>query len=102
MTWEAVEKALPDAKAIAFDECHKIYLAMDDEAVARFREYEYPKVLEVTDTADALDTLHEWFEDSCGLRFISAVATDVEDPNRGFTGLIEQFKLDDEEDEDVS
>ena len=29
--WTRVLKALPDTKLIAFDGCHKIYLALDEE-----------------------------------------------------------------------
>lgn len=115
MTWAAVKKALPQAKALAWDGCHKIYLALDDEQVALFRSYGYGvdndgSVLILRDEASPLftdpatpgmnvekatnetllATLHEWFADSCGLRFIEGVATDHEDPNAGFTRLIAQ------------
>ena len=32
----------------------------------------------------------EWYENSCGLRFISAVHTNHADPNAGFIDLIGQ------------
>jgi hypothetical protein len=39
-----------------------------------------------------LDKVKEWYENSCSLRFVSAVETVEEgkDPNEGFTDLIEQ------------
>jgi hypothetical protein len=37
-----------------------------------------------------LATLQEWYEDSCGLRFIEAVSTNHENPNAGFETLIGQ------------
>ena len=45
---------------------------------------------------EALELLRDWYDESCGLRFISAVKTVDGDPNDGFTDLIPQF---DEEDE---
>jgi len=44
----------------------------------------------VTDPDKSLETVQGWFEQSCGLRFISAVRSVEGDPNKGFTGLIEQ------------
>lgn len=69
--WKRVEDALPNAKAIAWDTCHKTSLA----------------------------TLQEWFADSCALRFITAVHSvpEGEDPNEGFTDLIAQFEMDEDE-----
>jgi hypothetical protein len=37
-----------------------------------------------------LATLEKWYEDSCPLKFISAVETNEADPNEGFTSLIPQ------------
>lgn len=90
------------AKAIAFDTCHKIYVLMDDEQVALMREYEY----EMLFTSDELtpsqmsDKVAEWFENSCSLRFISAVSTNHLDPNEGFIHIVEQFEGQEDEDED--
>ena len=95
-TWERVRIALHTAKGIAWDECHKIYVLMDDEQVQKMREYEYDPLLPVTDPDKALETLREWYEDSCSLRFISAVKTVEGDPNEGFMDLIAQFEGDEE------
>jgi hypothetical protein len=90
------------AKAIAFDTCHKIYVLMDDEQVALMREYEYETLF----TSDELtprqmsDKVLEWFENSCPLRFISAVSTNHLDPNEGFVHIVEQFAGQEDEDED--
>ena len=37
-----------------------------------------------------LERLKMWWNGSCGLRFISAVSTNNEDPNKGFEDLIPQ------------
>ena len=98
-----VEDRVSDAKAIAWDTCHKIYLLMDDEQVEKMREYEYDPLItsEESDPYTMFETLKNWYDDSCGLRFIEAVSTNHENPNAGFETLIGQFEnQEDEEDEE--
>jgi hypothetical protein len=97
MGWQEVEEALPNAKSIAWDECHKIYVLMDDEQTRTMEGYGYDPLLPVTNPATALSTLHDWWDASCGLRFISAVKTVSGDPNEGFTSLISQFENDEDD-----
>ncbi len=85
----AAEEYLEDAILVAFDGCHKIYLAMDEEQAQFFRA-EYPHVVE-RDYESMNEAIINWYEDSCSLRFINAVYTDELDPNAGFISLIEQF-----------
>jgi len=89
---ELIKERVSEAKAIAWDTCHKIYVLMDDEQVELMREYQYdPLITNVEATPEEmLATLEEWFEDSCGLKFIQAVSTNHENPNDGFEQLIEQ------------
>jgi len=97
-----VKERVSEAKAIAFDTCHKIYLLMDNEQVELMRTYGYDPLITKEDaTPDVmLATLQEWYEDSCGLRFIEAVSTNHENPNAGFETLIGQGDFaEDEEDE---
>ena len=99
-----VKERVSEAKAIAFDTCHKIYLLMDNEQVELMREYGYDPLItsEEATPEEMLATLQEWYEDSCGLRFIDAVSTNHENPNAGFETLIGQGDFDeDEEDEDT-
>jgi hypothetical protein len=100
------EMALADAKGIAFDGCHKIYVLMDDAQVEKMRGYGYGDdegsyllTAEKLSRAEMLDTLERWYEDSCGLRFINGVSTVDGDPNEGYVDLIAQG-ADWEEDED--
>ncbi len=95
--FDKVRDAIVHAELIAWDGCHKIYLALDTEQGEWFRENEYEYTVEGT-AEEMLTTLGEWYEDSCGLRFISGVTTNHDDPNAGFTDLISQFE--DEEDEE--
>jgi len=98
-TWESVEYALCDAKAVTWDECHKIYVLMDDEQVATMTDYGYDPILPVnaSNQDKILTTLQEWYEDSCSLRFINSVRTVKENPNEGFCDLIPQFADESEE-----
>lgn len=90
-----VAEAIKDAHLIAWDGCHKMYLAMDEEEAEWFTEnYEFV----VNDTAEVmLTTLMGWWDESCSLRFVSAVRHNPDDPNAGFTNLISQFEDTDEE-----
>jgi hypothetical protein len=96
------------AKGIAFDTCHKIYVLMDDEQVALMRQYGYgdandPDSLITSDQmtpSQMSDKVAEWFEKSCGLRFINAVHSDPSVGHEGFVNIVSQFEGQDDEDED--
>ena len=93
--WEDVEEALENAHLIAFDGCHKIYVAMDETEAEWFRNNYNPAVCETSLTYEGtewgmLTKLREWWGQSCPLRFIQAVVHNEEDPNAGFTRLIPQ------------
>ena len=103
--WLVVEDALQSADLIAFDGCHKIYLAMDVEQARWFRSEYTESVCETScnftgSTQEMLQKIKHWWNDSCPLRFISAVETNEENPNAGFTDLIPQGAFDGNEDED--
>jgi len=83
--WLRVAAALPFAKGMYFDACHKIYISMDETEDARFKAEEWPLT-----SAPDLATLHLWYAQSCGLRFINAVTTNTADRNAGYVSLIAQ------------
>jgi len=87
-----VRNSLKYAKAITWDECHKIYVAMDDAQVDLLASYGYAPIVSAKDhdIDELLALLDEWYADSCGLRFIQAVHTVDSDPNAGFVDLIPQ------------
>jgi hypothetical protein len=89
---ELIKERVSEAKAIAFDTCHKIYLLMDDEQVELMREYQYDPLITNAEATpeEMLATLEDWYENSCGLRFIQAVSTNHINPNAGFEELIGQ------------
>ena len=84
----AVEEFLEDSILVAFDGCHKIYLAMD-ATDAEFYQANYDFIVEGSSEVK-YDAIVQWYEDSCPLRFISAVYTNEEDPNAGFIQLVGQ------------
>lgn len=88
-----MQERVSEAKAIAWDNCHKIYLLMDDEQVELMRGYGYETLITAEESTpnEMFCTLVNWYSDSCGLRFISAVTTNHENPNDGFEDLVEQF-----------
>ena len=100
--WTLVYDKMEDAKGIAFDTCHKIYVLMDDAQIAKMREYEYDPLYtkDEMSAGEMYETLKTWYAESCGLRFIEAVSTVEGDPNEGFETLIGQGDDYDEEEED--
>lgn len=99
--WDKVADATQTAKAIAFDTCHKIYVLMDDEQVELMIGYGYDCLITSQEASPDkfLSTIREWYDDSCALRFVEAVETNHDDPNAGFTTLIEQGADEDDEDD---
>lgn len=103
-----VREFTDDAKGIAFDTCHKIYVMMDDEQVALMRSYGYgeddPNAIATSDqlTPEEMATvLTTWYDRSCSLKFINAVYSDKTIGHEGFINIISQFEnMDDEDEED--
>jgi hypothetical protein len=81
-----IEERLADARGIAWDTCHKIYLLMDEKQVEQMREYNYDSII-TSDQATPkimLEYIRRWWSDSCGLRFVESIRTDHDTPNLGF------------------
>lgn len=96
---EKVEPYTYDALLAAFDGCHKIYLAMDEEEAKWFQEnYE---ITFVGTPEELLATVMGWYEGSCFLRFVSAVSHNPDNPNDGFVSVIDQFEDEDDDEEDT-
>ena len=102
--WDAVAEYAEYAHLAAFDGCHKIYLAMDEEQAEWFRKNYNgtncdDRTVEV-DTEDLATVVREWYDESCGLRFVNAVFTNVDNPNAGYVSLISQSAGDSDDDDD--
>jgi hypothetical protein len=108
MDWK-IDEYTNEAKGIAWDTCHKIYVLMDDEQVALQKSYGYgagpdPDSLITSEqmTGDEMrKQVMEWYQQSCGLRFIYAVSSNESFGVGGFQEIIGQFYEDDEDDEDM-
>jgi hypothetical protein len=95
--WSDVKAELSEAKGIAFDGCHKIYILMDNAQVHEMAGYGYGfdegsflfTKASLT-SAEMLALIKKWYVDSCGLKFVQSVATVEGDPNKGFDSLIPQ------------
>lgn len=96
--WDKVEQYAQDCILVAFDGCHKIYMAMDEHEAQWFREnYE----INVTGSPEFMvATLKEWYKDSCGLKFIQAVTHTPHDLNEGYVSVIPQGAEDEDEDDE--
>ena len=89
-----------DAAGICWDGCHKVYILMDQSRVDNMTDLGYDVVPgHDTDEVSVLaDLVTDWYQESCGLRFINAIRTVSGDPNKGFTQVIAQFEDEDDDD----
>lgn len=86
---------LCQADSIAWDDCHKIYILMDDYQTKQMIEFGYSTI--VSDTPAAMEKLvWQWYQDSCSLRLIDAVFTN-EDKTDKFVTIVGQFFGEDED-----
>lgn len=94
--WTKVKNYINRANAIAFDDCHKIYILMNIEQTEQMYNYGYEDIFKINDNnkEQAYALLREWYYGACSLRFVEA----VEDINENkFETLIEQdFETDDD------
>lgn len=93
---------LSDAKGIAWDTCHKIYILMDDEQMTLMEQYEYDPLISANTMTpkEMFDTVWRWYEDSCGLKFIQAVST-FPNGEEDFHEIIGQFNDPNDEEEEI-
>ena len=94
---DRIVEATAEAKGIAWDNCHKIYILMDDAEMALMREYEYDPLISSDQMGpdEMTAKVIKWYEDSCSLRFINACSK-----ADGFVDVIGQFEDEDEDDDD--
>jgi len=95
-----LDEYLEEAKGIAWDTCHKVYILMDDQEVEQMRSYDYDPLItsdEMT-PAEMLSTVLDWYGQSCGLRFIDVTKTG--ENGTEFYTLMGQFEDDEEEDDE--
>ena len=91
---DKVKDVLDKAVSITWEGCHKIYGCLDQASHEQQIEYGYEMVV-IEDKAEALNHLYEWWNSSCGLRFINAI-----EGKDTFHDVIPQFDYDEQEEED--
>ena len=99
---EMIKDRLESAKGIGWDGCHKIYILMDDDQMIKMQDYGYDPLFssdQIT-TNKMFEIIERWWDQSCGLRFVSAVSTNEVNPNLGFEDLISQGE-DQQQDEEA-
>lgn len=77
---------------VAFDGCHKMYVAMDQPTAQWFQAW-YPETVCSAD-GDMLEALQDWWDQSCELRFIQSL-WNVNTPEEGYEYIIEQSSEED-------
>ena len=82
---------IDQTKLVAFDGCHKIYMAVDEEAASWFRGY-YPHIVE-GNRSEMLKAVIDWYAESCDLKFVNGAR------GEDLFGIVEQFADDEEEEE---
>lgn len=101
--WEQIYNTLDDAVSVSWDECHKIYISLDETQHALQIEYGYDVTHRIDEIGRdlAYELLQEWYENGCGLEFVNSIRTVEGNPIDGFTQLIPQFARDDDEQDEV-
>lgn len=94
---QTLRDALHLAHLVAWDECHKIYLALDEVEADSFRKAASYITFEGKPD-EMFDKVHDWYDASCPLVMIDAVRHDPEQtPHRlwgtqsVFTEIVPQF-----------
>ena len=94
--FEALKEYAKNAILAAWDGCHKIYLAMDEEKAEFFRS-NYDNRVEASSGENLYAHVKYWFEHSCGLKFVNAVWHNDVNRNAGYVDVIAQFATSAEE-----
>jgi hypothetical protein len=93
---KVIEEALGDAYSITWCGCHRIYILADPVVHEEQVKYGYTPEL-IIDKEESLNRLWEWWEDSCGLRFISLITGSIKEGTEQFRSIIEQFEYEEED-----
>lgn len=89
-----VAEATDHAKLVAWDTCHKIYVAMDDTEARWYMDHADRGYQCFVGTPDAmLEQVCEWYKKAnadCGLQYVDATSWSDEDQNTKFHRVIPQ------------
>jgi len=72
-----LEELVQTADSIAWDGCHKIYILQDSDQTDQMKNYGYRYLFtrDQQDSYSMLNTIKQWYKESCQLRFINSVST---------------------------
>lgn len=93
-----LEEFINEAHSIAYEGCHKIYINLDEKQTNQMIGYGYGKdgthLIKATDSNpyDLLETVRDWYNESCVLKFIQAVQTDYFGEDK-FTAIVAQGEV---------
>ena len=84
---QRVASYLENCAGITWDECHKIYILMDEEEVKRMEDFEY-QVIKLATKRERMRLIKNWYKESCPLKFVDVISNI--DGEEKFTQAIEQ------------
>ena len=70
---QRVASYLENCAGITWDECHKIYIIMDEEEVKRMEGFEY-QVIKLDSKRERMRLIKKWYKESCSLRFVQVIS----------------------------
>lgn len=71
-------QACKDAYSIMWDGCHKIYINLDVDSHIDALDIGYEPILVGWNSEEAQETVQEWYDKACPLKFINAVKNETE------------------------
>jgi len=90
-----VEKAINTATSYTWDGCHKIYIMSDQQSHEDMIKTKYQPI-KINNKNEAIAQMFNWWESSCGLRFISRIENGGHS-NEDYHQVIPQFDYDDQD-----
>lgn len=72
-----LQELVSTADSIAWDGCHKIYILQDSDQTDKMKNYGYDYLWTkgMMDTDSMVNTIYQWWRQSCELRLVDSVAT---------------------------
>jgi hypothetical protein len=72
-----IDEMTRNARGIAWDTCHKIYIILDDEEMEKMRGYGYDCLISADEMTPEQMTWQvlAWYRESCELRFIDTCSS---------------------------
>ncbi len=72
-----LQELVQSAHSIAWDGCHKIYIQQDSDQTDKVKNYGYDYLWtkDQMDSDSMVNTIYQWWRQSCPLRLVDSVAT---------------------------